>query len=361
MRYKAALGSTWGSFAALTCFVFSASAGFCQLAEVTPSPPGGLPRLMNVSEAGPDYAASSVWIWHGSSYSAIWGNGAVSQLTVASGDSGDLRLKRQDSAGPVAGLTAIYTGKWDGKAFSDGKVMATLKGGTTQLIWTATPALTPVFRNPEQGPHTFVNWYPAQLTAYALYNSKGTFNSSIGVEVDDCRLRGEPPMNPGESRAFTPKYYLAPVADAKGVTYPQAVPLAAIYADGTTFGDANVLKLILARRQAMVEPLTSMGATMCAMGQQAASLAAISAALNKQHADEDARSLAGKEERDLAYSYVQKSLISRTNNHLKPSQAVKRTWDQLNKLRSDLVADPVKDAAGEPVIPPVTPLVCHLP
>jgi hypothetical protein len=265
---------------------------------------------------------------------------------VASGDSSDLRIERQDSAGPLAGLTPIYTGKWDGKSFSDGKLTATLKGGTTQLTWSGTSALTPVIANPGQN-YNYVNWYTAQLTGYAIYSNQGSFNMSVGFEIDDYRLRGESPMNPGESRPFTQRYYVAPADNAKSGSYPQAASTAAIYADGTTFGDAGVLMLMLARRQAMVEALTSVGATICTMGQQAASLADISAALDKQHAAEDVLSPAGKAGRDLAYSYVQKSLAGRGNAHLTASQALKRTWDQLNRLRSGLAADPVKDAGGQ--------------
>lgn len=84
------------------------------------------------------------------------------------------------------------------------------------------------------------------------------------------------------------------------------------------------------------------------------------AALDKQHAREDS-SPAGKGERDTAYTYVSKSFRSRVNSRLAASEAVKRTYDQVNQLRSGLASDPVKDSAGELLISPVTPIQCGLP
>ena len=100
---------------------------------------------------------------------------------------------------------------------------------------------------------------------------------------------------------------------------------------------------------------------MCSMGQQSASISDISSALDKQHAATQERSGEAQDESGAAYSYVQKSLGSRVNSHLPANQAVRRTWDDLNKLRSGLAADPVKDAGGNLVIPAVTPLACNLP
>jgi len=344
------------TFLSFACSV----AGFGQLVPIAPPPPGNLPGLISECEAGTNYNACSLWVWHGSSYSAIWQNGAVGQLTVASGDSSDLRIDRRDTAGPVAGLTATYTGKWDGKSFSDGKITATLAGGTNQLTWTATPTVTPVLPTPQMD-YSYLNWYPGQLTGYARFGGQGSFTKAFETEIYDFRVFNEPPMNPGEARLFTLRYSILPANYDKGTHYPDFSVIAAIYADGTTFGDANVLKAMLEKRKLMIAALTSIGTTMCTMGGQGASIPDISSALGKQQAAEDARSQIGKGERDSAYSYVQKSLNSRTNSHLPANKAIKRTWDDFNKLRSGLAADPVKDSGGNLVIPAVTPLACNLP
>lgn len=344
------------TFFAFTC----AAAGFGQLVKTTAPPPGHLPALISECEAGTNYTACSLWVWHGSSYSAIWQNGAVGQLTVDSGDSSDLRIERHDTAGPVTGLAATYTGKWDGKTFSDGKITATLNGGTNQLTWTGTPTVTPVLPTP-QIDYSYLNWYPGMLTGYARFGGQGSFTRAFETEIYDFRVFNESPMSPGEARLFTLRYSILPANYEKGASYPNFSVIAAIYADGTTFGDANVLKAMLEQRKLMIAALTNIGMTMCTMSEQGSSIQDISAALAKQQAAEDARSQVGKGERDNAYSYMQKSLKSRTNSHLPANKAIERTWDDFNKLRSGLAADPVKDSTGNLVIPAVTPLACNLP
>jgi hypothetical protein len=339
---------SWITHLSIAFLVASPSVGLGQLAESTPPPPAHLPRLIDECEAGPGYFACSVWIWHGSSYSAIWQNGAVGRLTVANSGGSDLRIERKDSAGPVAGLTASYNGNWDGKSFSAGKMTATLKSATRSLTWTANPAVTPIFASSQQD-YTYVNWYTAPLTAYAIYNSRGSFNTSVGTEINDYRIRGEPPMSPGEARRFTNRFEVMRANYAKGVTYPQAATIAASYADGTTFGDAGVLQAMLDRRKWMLVELTRIGTTLCGMDRQGASLREISSALDAQ---------AGGAARSSAYSIVQKDIAHRMRQAA--NQAVRRIWGHVNRLRSGLAADPVKDGRGDPVVPPVSPLACDL-
>jgi hypothetical protein len=107
----------------------SISSGFSQLVDTTP-PPAHLPPLIVECESGTNYNACSVWIWHGSAYGAIWPNGAVAQLTVASGNAQQVQINRLDTAGPLKGLTGVYTGKWDGTSFTGGKLIASLNGGS---------------------------------------------------------------------------------------------------------------------------------------------------------------------------------------------------------------------------------------
>lgn len=331
-----------------------------QMFDSTVPPPGHLPKLVGECESGPNYAACSLWIWHGASYSAIWQNGAVGQLTITSADAGNVQIQRHDSAGPVAGLTATYTAKWDGSSFKDGKIVATFKGGTNTLAWIGKATATPVLPTP-QTDYSYLNWYPGQLTGYARYGGQGSFTRAFETEIDDFRTFNEPPMSPGESRLFTLRYFILPPNYEKGAHYPDFSVIAAIYSDGTTFGDANVLQAMMEGRRTMLGALNAIGATMCSMAQQSASISDIAAALNKQQGATPQRSGATMDESALAYSYVQKSLVSRVNNHLPPNQAIRRTWDDLNKLRSGLAADPVKDESGNLVIPPITPLDCNLP
>lgn len=268
-----------------------------------------------------------------------------------------IQILRKDTGGPLVGLTATYTGKWDGNTISDGKMIARLNGGSNSLTWTAKRTLTPVLQQPDR---SYLNWYPAQLTAYAVFSNDGRFSSSVGTLIDDYRMRGEQPMNPGDSRTFTAKYLVVPANYGKGVIYPQGMVIAAIYADGTTFGDQGVLQAMLEKRKLMITALAGITTTICLMGRQGATSMEIAIALDKQHAVEDARSQTGKEERAVAYSYVEKSLTGSTNRHLPPSEGVRRTWEQMNRFRAGLF-DPVGDARGNPLMPAVTSRACALP
>jgi hypothetical protein len=323
-------------------------------------PPAHLPPLILECESGPGYNACSVWMWHGTGYGATWSSGEVGQLTVASADAPGLRVDRVDTAGGMKGLTAIYTGQWTGSAVNAGKMTATFKGGSNTFTWTGTPAATPVLKNPGLD-YNYVNWYAAQLTAYAIVNPKGVMAMSPGVLSNDYRLRGEAPMNPGQTRLLTNRGQFIPGSALQGKTYQETEAIAAIYSDGTTFGDRNVLKAMLDTRRSMIDALTGIGGTICRLGMQQASLQDIGAALDKEHADEDAHSAAGRDGRRIAYDFVSKSLFGHDSGRLPANKAVQRIWNQVNQLRSDLASDPIKDAAGQLVIPAVTPLQCNLP
>lgn len=327
-----------------------------QRLEQASSPPASLPPLILECETAPNYSACSVWVWHGTSYSASWPNGAVGQITVSNTSLQHMQFERRDSAGPVAGLTATYTAKWDGKSFTDGKITANLKGTTSELTWAGSPTATPVLAQRDKN---FLNWYPAPLTAYAIFTNKGSFNQSVGTEINDYRFRDEPPMNAGEARAFTTRYLHMAADYGNGITYPQASVIAAIYADGTTFGNRKVLDAMLEKRKLMIAALTDIGTRLCSMRKEGAPIADIERALDRQQAAQNERPPDAKGIHDHAYSYVQKSLGSRESSRLAPDQAIRRTFDKLNKLRLGLAADPVRDASGHPAISPLQPLTCE--
>jgi hypothetical protein len=133
--------------------------------------------------------------------------------------------------------------------------------------------------------------------------------------------------------------------------------IAAIYADGTTFGDAKVLAAMIERRRSMIVALTGIGTTLCKLGAHGASVADVETALAKQRAAEDAQSPAGKSGRDAAYEYVTNSLHAR--GRLNDAQRIKQSWDRQDKLRTGL-ADPVNDSSGRPAIPAPTAATCRL-
>jgi hypothetical protein len=337
-------------------------------------PPAHLPRFIFECEAGPGFSSCSLWTWHGSSYSAIWSNGETGQLTVVSGNAAELSVQRTDTAGGAAGLTATYTGKWDGTHFTDGKMTYAFKGATGTGIWTLTREVTPVVHTTlgtvqtvtqdeiygvGRRPGMYYNWYTAELTGFAIH-SQGMAGSGITTAINDFRVRGESPAKPGERRLFDLRAeFLRPNYEEGAVYYPGSA-IAVIYSDGTTFGDRKVLSAMIDYRRSMIAALTGIGATLCTLGTQQSAIADVGAALDRQQSEQDARSAADKAPRGAAYAYVGKILHARGNSRLTASQITQRAWDEVNKLRSGL-ADPVKDSSGQPAFAAMTPLECRWP
>jgi hypothetical protein len=344
--------------------------------ESGPPPPLRLPRFIWECEAaaGANSSTCSVWIWHGSSYSATWSIGAMGQLTVEGNNPSELTVRRVDNSGTLTGLNATYTGKWDGTHLTDGKMTFTFKGASNTGIWSGVPLVTPVVHTVlgtvqtivqdeiygvGRRPAPYYNWYSADLTGYAIH-AEHFVGSASSTAIDDFRVRGEQPMKPGERREINLRSHLLRPDYEGGAAYHAGTAIAAIYSDGTTFGDRKVLSAMIDYRRSMLAALGGIGSTLCTLGAQHSSIADIDAALNKQQGAEDARSPADKDARGAAYGYVGRSLHARGSGRLPASQVIKRSYDALNQLRSGL-ADPVKNPSGQPAISPVTPLACALP
>jgi len=343
------------------------------LANSLPAPPGHLPSFIWECEmgAGATFATCSVWTWEGSAYAATWSIGAIGHLTVTRSDHGELTVQRQDTAGSLAGLTATYTAQWDGTRLGDGKMSFSLKGNSNTGVWRGVPLLTPVVHTASgmvrtvtddeiygvgRGPVPYYNWYSKDLTAFAIHSERfeGSGNSTV---VDDFRVRGEQPMKPGDRRDLSLHSKRLEPHYEGGATYRFGMAIAAIYADGSTFGDQKVLAEMIGYRRSMILALTDIGTTLCRLGSQGASVADVSEALGKQQAAADSRSPGDQSARAAAYSHIDKSLHGR--GHFTPAVAIKAAWDTLGNLRTGL-ADPVKNAAGEPAFAPETPLECNL-
>jgi hypothetical protein len=173
--------------------------------DAGPAPPGHLPRFIWECEAavGATSNTCSVWIWHGSSYSATWSIGAMGQLTVESGNAAGLRIHRLDTSGTLVGLDATYTGKWDGTQFTDGKMSFTFKGAPNTGVWTGVPEVTPVVHTDFGMVETvqqrerdywgktspYYNWYSADLSGFAIY-THGMAGSQPATAIEDYRVRG---------------------------------------------------------------------------------------------------------------------------------------------------------------------------
>ena len=363
---------------ACLCFPLAALALFTHPAHAQSDagapPPAHLPRFIFECEAGPGFSSCSLWTWHGSSDSASWSSGESGQLTVVSGNASDLNVQRTDTAGQFAGLTATYTGHWDGTHFTDGKMTYAFKGASGAGTWNLTREVTPVVHTAlgtvqtvtqdeiygvGRRPGFYYNWYTAELTGFAIH-SQGVAGSGITTAINDFRVRGESPAKPGERRLFDVRAELLRPNYEEGAVYYPGSAIAVIYSDGTTFGDRKVLSAMIDYRRSMIAALTGIGATLCTMGNQQSAIADVGAALSRQQAEQDARSATDKGPRGAAYAYVGKILYGRGNAGKSASQITQRAWDGVNKLRSGL-ADPVKDNSGQPAFGTVTPLTCGRP
>lgn len=364
----------------LTAFCGVATLSLCSFAapggpESRSAPPNHLPPVIFECEAatGATSGTCSAWVWRGGAYSAIWSIGAIGQLTVSGAKDGAISFQRTDSAGLFAGLSAAYTGKFDGARFSGGKVTFSLKGSSNTGTWTGLAEVTPVVHTHlgmvqtviqdeiygvgRQPPAPYFNLYTADLTGYAVYTARSVGSAAATTGIEDYRAIGEAPMKPGDHRDDSVNIRAPHVpGDYESVAaYRPGMAIAAIYADGTTFGDLKVLATMIDRRRSMIVALTAIGTTLCKLGAQGAMVADVETALAKQRSAEDAQSPAGKPGRDAAYDYVNKSLHAR--GRLNDAQRIKQSWDRQDKLRTGL-ADPVKDSSGRPAIPTLTPSAC---
>jgi hypothetical protein len=239
-----------------------------------------------------------------------------------------------------------------------------IKGISGEDTWTATPAVTPVVRIPNPDTVIYASRYPAQLTAFAI-NSAGQVRApriSYGsaTVIEDFRVHGERPMNPGEARPAFPTKFSTSISRnyVKGANYPDTAAIAAIYSDGTTFGDANVLSLMMGERAVMFEALTKIGDTVCRMGTQQSSYDDILKALDREHAAENTRSPKDAAVRDRAYDIF---YFHARRNNVRADLRIKGLMTVTNGLRSGLAADPVKKDSGNLWIPQTMPMACTVP
>jgi hypothetical protein len=328
--------------------------GHAQKVNSPASPPAGLPRMLFECDLAPNIVICGMWIWNGRLYDGAWANGTMGQMTVASPDHNALVIKRVDSTGAAAGLTGTYTGKWDGKQISDPRFSWSWKDKSMVFTWNAVPQDVPVTLVHDNPGHA-TNWYSAPLTAYTILGETGSYRGTSNV---DYRSRGDSPLQKFETRALP-----MDCAQTCGSDKPSAI--AAVYADGTTFGDRVHIDKIMQERGEEESAYKSIALKMCTMARQQQGVTEIVAALAKGF-DAPASAEGADASRAKALHFSVKFLnqraslgpdgkvtirrgtpMNRPHSQSDTDNTVQATLQEINQRRTGLLADPVKEKAGK--------------
>jgi hypothetical protein len=178
---------------------------------------------------------------------------------------------------------------------------------------------------------TVSNHGGAPMTGYAIallmYGSgKGTRH------FYDVRMLGRPPINPGGS---VPERIAGILVDAK--------PLAAVFADGTTFGDSKDVADLMARRTAKITALAETVSVLCTAQQKGS---------HKQGAIASLEATTSKvSEATVMLNSIETAVYTEALDKLKraaPSKeiSIPEILSGLENTGKPLFADPVKDASG---------------
>jgi hypothetical protein len=122
-----------------------AAAGFCILVCGTGGPVASgqphsdkqseVPLTMHECEGATN---CGTWTFLGTEGSGHWPSGEAATLTIESWDTDTITIHRSDSAGPSAGLTAVYHGSRHGNRI-EGQFRAVVPGKSTAMgMWEAT-------------------------------------------------------------------------------------------------------------------------------------------------------------------------------------------------------------------------------
>jgi hypothetical protein len=232
------------------------------------SPPGKLPRMIlecDINPGAPYFCAT--WIWNDDHYDATWSNGSIGQMTVVDAHPNSIVINRADHTGAAAGLTAQYKGKWDGKQITDGTVPWSWRGSAGNSTWIAEAVTTPVACI-DTG--SIEDVYTAPLTAWVFAADQNVDGRILPVKEPTVDLLiGENPAAP--IQPFHSKRddncWRARVVDFRTQKFETHIT-AAVFADGSTFGDRKQIDAIMATRGQVVREYTEVANRLCGFAEQ---------------------------------------------------------------------------------------------
>lgn len=300
---------------------------------VTP-PPSSLPFIFLETDINPGVGTSrAAWVWDGKHYQATWDNGAKGEMTLDSATHGSLVFRRSDLTGPLAGLTGKYIGKWDGHQIADAAFSWNFRGQAVTQTWTAVAAAVPVTcEDSGHGFNVLHGWLPAQLRAWVFRADSGgqTFYDKDVIYAAEGR------NGVGAFQANGQRNLNIGVADVC-VNRIAGHVTAAIFADGSAFGDRKLIAAIEAQRSKEEHQYLHVETRFCQLLRQRTDYATISAQLKSEQSKEDpAVELATRDLDRVASSTKGRSYRLNVPALLK----------QLGDRRRLAMSDPVRDANG---------------
>jgi len=317
-------------------FLFVALGG--AVSQTISPPPDLLPAIFLETDINPGVGISrAAWIWDGHHYQATWENGAKGEMTLESAAHGSLVIRRTDLSGPLAGLTGKYIGKWDGHQVSDAAFSWNFRGQAVTQTWAAVAASVPVScEDSGHGFNVLHGWLSSQLSAWVFradgggqtFYDKDVINAAEGRNgVGAFQANGQRLLNIG-------------VADVCLSHIPGHVT-AAIFADGSTFGDRKLIAAIEAQRLKEERQYLRVETQLCQLLKQGTDYATICATLkSEQTKDDPAVELVTRDLDRVAASTKGRTYRLNVPNLLK----------QLGDRRRLAMSDPVRDANGNPYI-----------
>ncbi len=329
---------TWEAPPALPAQPSSPSAAppaTCAAKPVKGGPPAGLPVELYECDVSPTGKDCGVWQWTGKAYEGFWANGAIGRITVQGRDPSALLLKRTDPEGTKAGLTATYTGKWDGKQITEAKFPWVWNGKTAIYEWTASTEFFPgtiavdVFKDCHMGGGCrfwVTNQYPFPISAY-LIAATSVMGSNPYSLFADYRVAQQPLQKKGERRDTG--------IAGSDMNIPLQMAVVAVLAEnGRAFGVQKAIDDIRAKRIEQVGTYTDLSAKISKLAGEGQTTAQINTALEQlsgqystvraDHRYVDAGHL-------RAYSLVM--------DKLKSGAPVAKTLAEIETLRASLQAE----------------------
>jgi hypothetical protein len=242
-------------------------------AGAEPPPPGSLPPILLECDINPGVGTTCApWIWDGKHYNARWDVGFTGQMTVESAGP-SLVLRRVDSAGPTAGLSGKYIGKWDGHQVSDAAFSFTWGGKSVTETWSAFAAVAPA--TCERGNH-IKSWLPSPITAWVLQR-----DGPRGGDPDVADVRTVSLIPDAPNRAYNISQLCTYAFDA---FHPYSTHVStAVFADGSAFGDRKQIANFEAARAREARQYLHVETRLCDLARQGMTMDQIFAAFDSEH------------------------------------------------------------------------------